>query len=123
MYLTYDEFIALGGEGEKNAFALAEHKASQQVDKLTQGRMKNLRPLPLCLTYAMLEAVNAYLRLSKQENNGNKMAYFSNGGISASYVLETETSNKLTVEHAIISHLQGLKDENGIPLLYAGSNI
>lgn len=92
-YLTYTDYITLGGTLEETPFNVLEFEARKQIDLRTQNRLKNESSIPnevkLC-DYHLIDKINSYYNAS-QSANGN-VASENTDGYSISYVNATQIS-------------------------------
>lgn len=122
-YLSYEEFLASGGQMAEVRYDFAELKARKRIDALTQGRVANMAEVPREVKAAMMEilAVDANYSASAQAA-APVVASFSTDGYSESYgSAESRTAaieRQLTT--SIEAVLDGVLDDNGVPLLFAG---
>ena len=122
-YLTYDEYRQMGGTMAEVGFPLAELKARKRIDALTQGRVAGMAEVPEEVKAAMMEAISVDGAFSASaQATAPLAASFSTDGYSESDgSAETRTAaieKQLTAD--IMTLLQGVLDDNGTPLLYAG---
>ncbi len=123
MYLTYDEYVAYGGTLDEADFALAEFKARKRIDYLTDSRVEKMAEVPEAVKLAMVSIIKADSAVGVDAQAGAPLvASFTTDGYSESYGSAAEqTANverQLTAE--VRQLLYGVKDDNGVPLLYRG---
>ena len=123
MYLTYDEYVAYGGTLDEADFALAEFKARKRIDYLTDSRVEKMAEVPEAVKLAMVSIIKADSAVGVDAQAGAPLvASFSTDGYSESYGSAAEqTANverQLTAE--VRQLLYGVKDDDGVPLLYRG---
>ena len=87
-YLTYTEYINLGGsEIGEMPFNLLEFESRRKIDVRTQNRLKNVDEIPqevkLC-DYKLINSINSYLKTT-ETSNGN-IASENTDGYSISYI-------------------------------------
>ena len=122
-YLTYAQYQAWGGTMEESAFNLAEIRARARIDAMTQGRVARMQAVPEQVQAAMMDciAVDASYSAAAQAV-APVVASFSTDGYSESYgSAESRTAaieKQLTA--SILTLLDGVVDDNGVPLTYAG---
>ena len=108
MYLTYDEYVAYGGTLDEADFALAEFKARKRIDYLTDSRVEKMAEVPEAVKLAMVSIIKADSAVGVDAQAGAPLvASFTTDGYSESYGSAAEL-------------LYGVKDDNGVPLLYRG---
>ena len=104
-------------------FPLAELKARKRIDAMTQGRVARMGEAPQAVRAAMMEiiAVDATYGASAQ-SAAPVVASFTTDGYSERYgsaegrAAAIEKRLKAQVE----ALLEGVVDDDGVPLLYAG---
>ena len=122
-YLTYAQYQAWGGAMAEPAFNLAEIKARARIDALTQGRVAYMQTVPEQVQAAMMEIITVDSTYSAAAQAAAPVAAsFTTDGYSESYgSAETRTAaieKQLTA--SIETLLDGVTDDEGTPLLYAG---
>lgn len=123
MYLTYDEYQSYGGTLPEADFTLAEFKARKRVDYLTDSRVENMAEAPEAVKLAMMSIIKADGAVGVDAQAGAPLvASFSTDGYSENYGSAAEqTAN---VEKQLNAELRqllyGVKDDEGVPLLYRG---
>ena len=123
MYLTYDEYLAYGGTLAAMDFALAEFKARKRVDYLTDSRVEAMAEVPEAVKLAMMSIIKADSAVGVDAQAGAPLvASFSTDGYSENYgSAADQTAN---VEKQLNAELRqllyGVKDDDGVPLLYRG---
>ena len=123
MYLTYAQYTAWGGTMAEGVFPLAELKARKRIDALTQGRVANMTTVPQDVQAAMMEIIAVDSTYSAAAQAAAPVAAsFTTDGYSESYgSAESRTAaieKQLTAQ--IETLLDGVTDDNGVPLLFAG---
>ena len=122
-YLTYEQYQAWGGALAEAAFNLAEIKARSRIDAMTQGRVAHMATVPEQVQAAMMEIIQVDGTYSAAAQAAAPVAAsFTTDGYSESYgSAESRTAaieSQLTA--SIETLLDGLTDDEGTPLLYAG---
>ena len=122
-YLTYAQYQAWGGGLSESAFNLAEIKARARIDAMTQGRVAYMQAVPEQVKAAMMEIITVDGTYSASAQAAAPVAAsFTTDGYSETYgSAETRTAaieNQLTA--SIETLLDGVTDDEGTPLLYAG---
>lgn len=122
-YLTYDEYLQLGGTLDETPFNILELEARKNIDKYTFGRLQNLEEqcneVKVC-EYRLINALNAYA-ISENQNKG--VLSENTDGYSVSYGQASENTSmaKISETRGIIkTYLAECKLEDGTPYLYAG---
>lgn len=122
-YLTYAQYQTWGGTMSEAAFNLAEIKARARIDALTQGRVAAMQTVPEQVQAAMMEIITVDGTYSAAAQAAAPVAAsFTTDGYSESYgSAESRTAaieKQLTA--SILTLLDGVVDDEGTPLLYAG---
>lgn len=123
MYLTYDEYQSYGGTLPEADFTLAEFRARKRVDYLTDSRVENMAEVPEAVKQAMMSIIKADSAVGVDAQAGSPLvASFSTDGYSENYgSAADQTANVEKQLNAEIRRLLfGVKDDNGVPLLYRG---
>lgn len=133
MYLTYEEYQAMGGTLDATTFDDLEFEAEALVNWYTFNRLKNDTTFPEELKRLMKYLINlAYSKSGmldasgsgNSDSAGKTIASQSNDGVSISYnILSAKDlieSVKAESETAIKQYLQGVMNEAGRMLLYRG---
>ena len=125
-YLTYDEYVELGGSLAETSFSILEFEARQSIDKYTYGRLKDLgeqiQEVKMCI-FRLMNIIDSYKELEIQ----NKA--YSSETIDG-YSLSFTTPSKATVEarrdeikEVIKDYLVDCKLDDGTPYLYCGADV
>jgi len=131
MYLTYDDYMRMGGTLDEATFTNFEFQAEAQINYATFGRLKGNTSIPeevQRLTHylvTLLEKKAAAFSLGKgsdalstpitsQSNDGVSVSY---NGLAPSDLIELCKADFL---NAIRSYLEGVTNEAGRKLLYRG---
>ena len=123
MYLTYDEYQAYGGELDEADFVQAEFRARKRLDELTDGRVARMAVTPEAVKLAMLSIIGVDGAVGVEAQAKSPMAAsFSTDGYSESYgSAESRTAAiEKQLTGSIETLLDGVTDDDGVPLLYAG---
>ena len=123
MYLTYEEYQAYGGTLSEADFTLAEFRARKRIDYLTASRVAAMEEVPEAVKLAMLTVIKADSAVGVDAQAETPLvASFSTDGYSESYGSAADRTQ--TVERQLNREigrlLYGVKDDNGVPLLYRG---
>ena len=123
-YLTYEQYQAWGGTLDEAAFNLAEIKARARIDAMTQKRVAYMQTVPEQVQAAMMEIITVDGTYSASaQASAPVAASFSTDGYSESYgsaeIRTAAIEKQLT--GSIETLLDGVTDDEGTPLLYAGS--
>lgn len=123
-YLTYQEYLALGGTLDEMPFNLLEFNARMKIDERTFGRLINkgqeYKEVKLCI-YNMITTLNSY---SSYDTQNKAISSESTDGYSISYGTPqkstTEAKNS-ELEDAIDTYLSNLIVDD-VPVLYRGAD-
>ena len=124
-YLTYQEYLALGGTLEEMPFNLLEYNARKKIDERTFGRLvdkgQEYQEVKLCV-YNMITTLNSY---SSYDTQNKAISSESTDGYSISYGTPqksiTEAKNS-ELEDIINSYLANVIIDN-VPVLYRGADV
>ena len=122
-YLTYAQYTAWGGTLSEAAFNLAEIKARSRIDAMTQGRVAHMAAVPEQVQAAMMEIIQVDGTYSASaQASAPVAASFTTDGYSESY--GSAESRTAAIERQLTASvetlLDGITDDEGVPLLYAG---
>lgn len=134
MYLTYDQYVNMGGTVlEETAFQQLEFEARGIIDWWTFNRLQNEEEYPEAVQRCMYRLIyliqerNKSLAVDPQTSDGGVQAGIvseSNDGVSTSYNTlaagEAVTTLQKEVETAIKMYLTGVRNSLGHRLLYRG---
>lgn len=124
-YLTYQEYLALGGTLDEMPFNLLEYNARKKIDERTFGRLvdkgQEYQEVKLCV-YNMITTLNSY---SSYDTQNKAISSESTDGYSISYGTPqksiTEAKNS-ELEDVINSYLANVVIDN-VPVLYRGADV
>ena len=122
-YLTYEQYQAWGGTLDESAFNLAEIRARARIDAMTQKRVAYMREVPEQVQAAMMEIITVDSTFSASAQASAPVATsFTTDGYSESYgSAESRTAAiEKQLTGSIETLLDGVTDDEGTPLLYAG---
>ena len=126
-YLTYEEFMTLGGTISKMPFNILEFETRNRINNRTQNRINNMKDKPqevkLCVN-AMINTLSQYIADSSKDINKN-VASESIDGYSVSYITGSQVqeaikSKRSELEDIMQTYLGNVKTSDGIPVLYLG---
>ena len=104
-YLTYEEYMALGGTLTEMPFNLLEFEARKQIDLRTQKRLVGIEEIPEEVKLCDFHLINKIEKYTESMNNvGGNIASESTDGYSISYV----TANQL--KEVIVAKSEDLND-------------
>ena len=124
-YLTYQEYLALGGTLDEMPFNLLEFNARKKIDERTFGRLidkgQEYKEVKLCV-YNMITTLNSY---SSYNTQNKAISSESTDGYSISYGTPqkstTEAKNS-ELEDIIDTYLSNLIVDD-VPVLYRGADV
>ena len=121
VYLTYEEYITIGGTLDLTAFNSSIDRVCGIIDNATQSRIKGMKTVPdkvkpLCRD--ILEYFASDFGSSKQVSNHSQSA----GGVSESesFVIRSIEERAGEIDDMIKDYLLNEVDDHGTPLLYRG---
>ena len=122
-YLTYAQYQAWGGTLSEAAFSLAEIRARARIDAMTQGRVACMAQVPEQVQAAMMDCINVDSTFSASAQASAPVAVsFTTDGYSESY--GSAESRTAAIEAQLTADIQtlldGVVDDDGVPLLFAG---
>lgn len=124
-YLTYQEYLALGGTLEEMPFNLLEYNARKKIDERTFGRLidkgQEYQEVKLCV-YNMITTLNSY---SSYDTQNKAISSENTDGYSISYGTpqkSTTEAKMVELEESIDTYLSNLVIYN-IPVLYRGTDV
>ena len=124
-YLTYQEYLALGGTLDEMPFNLLEYNARKKIDERTFGRLVNegqkYQEVKLCV-YNMIVTLNSY---SSYDTQNKAISSENTDGYSISYGTpqkSTTEAKMVELEESIDTYLSNLVIYN-IPVLYRGTDV
>ena len=123
-YLTYEEYIEIGGENalDLTAFNRNIDRACGFVDLHTQSRLQSVfevsRRAKACVR-DLVEYLASNVSNGKSVTNKNQSA----GGVSESESYATKTTDEINCEmlNIVYDYLATEKDDCGTPLMYRGA--
>ncbi len=124
-YLTYQEYLALGGTLDEMPFNLLEFNARKKIDERTFGRLvdkgQEYKEVKLCI-YNTIITLNSY---SSYDTQNKAISSESTDGYSISYgapqksITEAKNSELESIIDAYLSNL--ILDD--VPVLYRGADV
>ena len=122
MYIELEYYVCNSGRDmTEDAFSRNEFRARKLVDKLTQGRVKNMAQVPEAVKRLMVELVSLEQSQGAELTQQQAVTSFSNDGYSETYAdpLTGERLKEIECD-LILEYLSDEVDDNGVPLLYLG---
>lgn len=123
MYIDIAYYKDNGGKDDMSdaAFTRNEFRARKLVDKLTQGRVKNMAEPPEAVKRLMVELVSLESTQGAEIAENQPVTSFSNDGYSETYAEPLTGERVKQIECDLISeYLSEETDANGTPLLWLG---
>lgn len=124
-YLTYQEYLALGGTLDEMPFNLLEFNARKKIDERTFGRLvdkgQEYQEVKLCV-YNMITILNSY---SSYDTQNKAISSESIDGYSISYGTpqkSTMEAKNSELEDIMNSYLSNIVIDN-VPVLYRGADV
>lgn len=115
-YLTYQEYINLGGTLAETPFNLLEFEARNQIDLRTQNRLVGVDEIPqkvkIC-EFKLIEKLNDYLNQINQINQNGNVSSENIDGYSVSYTSSSQikdiiASKQVEIDTMLLSGLYGV---------------
>lgn len=123
MYIDYVYYLKNGGKDSMDdaAFSRNEFRARKLVDRLTQGRVKNMKAVPEAVKRLMVELVTMESTQGAEITERKSVTSFSNDGYSETYADPLTGEQVKEIECNLVSeYLSEETDDEGTPLLYLG---
>ena len=123
MYLTYDEYVDLGGRLSEEEFTMAEFRARKQIDYWTDCRVQNMAVVPRAVKLCIMQIMKFESQYGLEAQSENPVvASFNTDGYSESYgsVSEQVAAARNSLYRSVRNLLYGEMDDHGTPLLYRG---
>ena len=126
-YLTYAEYLCLGGTLHPTPFKLIEFEARRQIDGKTMNRFVNSENIPnevkMCM-FNLINSIDNYSGATDKITNNSNVASENIDGYSVSYITpaqikEMVEANKTEIDTIITNYLLGVMI-NGEHALYCG---
>ena len=122
IYLTYDEYIAMGGICDLTAFNRNIDRACGIIDNATHNRIECMAEVPQ-RAKALCRDLVEYLVRNDTTETAVKSRSQSAGGVSESESYATKTADDVygDIQNMIYDYLLNVTDDKGTPLLYRGT--
>ena len=122
IYLTYDEYVGIGGTLDLTAFNRNIDRACGVIDNATHNRVEYMAEVPQrakSLCRDLVEYLASDFGSSKQVSNHSQSA----GGVSESesFVIRSTEERAGEIGDMVKDYLLNEVDDNGTPLLYRGA--
>ena len=123
-YLTYDEYIEIGGTLDLTAFKRNIDRACGFVDLHTKSRLQSVLEVSQRAKACVRDLVE-YLANNVSGAKAVTSKSQSAGGVSESESYATKTDNEINAEMlcVVYDYLATEKDDHGTPLMYLGAMI
>ena len=120
-YLTYEEYIGLGGICDLTAFNRNIDRACSVIDNATHNRIECMVDIPQKVKVLCRDLVE-YLAINNTAEIAVTSRSQSAGGVSESESYTTKTADDVygDIQNMIYDYLLNVTDDNGTPLLYRG---
>lgn len=121
-YLTYDKYQEYGGTEPETAFTLLEFKARKRIDYLTDMRVDAMAEIPEAVKLCIYALINIEAAVGAEaQATAPAVTSFNTDGYSETYgnSLDADSATK-QMGSLVREYLYGVKDDNGVPLLYRG---
>lgn len=125
-YLTYGEYIKLGGTLDETPFNILQYDAQKTIDQYTFGRLQNIEEQNDDVKMCIYQLINIYNSYDNTNVSSKAVASESIDGYSVSYAHSNEGYVKAKENEAkaiVKKYLANCKLENGVPYLYIGADV
>ena len=121
-YLTYDEYLSVGGELNETVFLRHIDRACGFVDLHTQSRLQSVSEVSQRVKACVRDLVE-YLANNVSSGKAVTSKSQSAGGVSESESYANKTTDELNAEMlcVVYDYLISEKDDYGTPLMYRGA--
>ena len=120
-YLTYEEYLNMGGELNETAFKRNIDRACAMIDNRTQSRLECFEEIPQIVKVVCRDLVD-YISANSVEKPIVTSKSQSAGGVSESESYTVKTADDYSTDlDRIFEPLAVVKTENGISILYKGA--
>lgn len=121
-YLTYEEYIDIGGTLEQTAFNRNIDRACGFIDLHTQSRLKGVLRVSQSVKACVRDLIE-YLVANVSSGKTVTSKSQSAGGVSESESYATKTTDEINAEmlNIVYDYLATEKDDCGTPLMYRGA--
>lgn len=94
-YLSYDEYVAMGGKLSQAEFNRYRLRAQCEMDNVTFGRLKNVVTASEKVKGCMFELIT-YLSNTAKEGSALAVSSFGNDGYSVSYAEQNTAAQQIS---------------------------
>lgn len=122
IYLTYDEYVEIGGICDLTAFNRNIDRACGVIDNATHNRIEYMADVPQ-RAKALCRDLVEYLARNDTTEIAVTSRSQSAGGVSESESYATKTTDDVygDIQNMIYDYLLNVTDDKGVPLLYRGA--
>lgn len=122
-YLTYDEYIKIGGVCDEPSFNRYITRACSVIDNATYGRISAMKDIPQNVKACCRDILEYFVANVKTYEKDVASWSESAGGVSESVTYATKTNDDIEhfVNNIIKDYLFSVQDDNGTPLMYKGA--
>lgn len=122
IYLTYEEYLNIGGICDLTAFNRNIDRACGIIDNATHNRIDYMAEVPQRAKALCRDLVEYLARNGTTENSVTSRSQ-SAGGVSESESYATKNADDMygDVQNMLYDYLGNEKDDKGTPLLYKGA--
>lgn len=124
-YLTYAEYITLGGVLNVTAFIRNISRACSAIDNATFFRLHAMREVPQRVKACCRDLAEFFSACANVSEKGVVSMSQTAGAVSESVTYAAQTAEEMqrTVDNIIFDYLASVTDDNGTPLLYKGAKM
>ena len=121
IYLTYEEYLNIGGICDLTAFNRNIDRACGIIDNATHNRIEYMDDVPR-MAKALCRDLVEYLARNDTTEIAVTSRSQSAGGVSESESYATKTADDvyIDIQNMIYDYLLNVTDDKGTPLLYRG---
>ena len=122
IYLTYEEYLNIGGICDLTAFNRNIDRACGIIDNATHNRIEYMAEVPQMAKALCRDLVEYIARNDTTEISVTSRSQ-SAGGVSESESYATKTADDVygDIQNMIYDYLLNVTDDKGVPLLYRGA--
>lgn len=131
MYLSYEDYVKLGGTLDEPSFNRIQFKVQKEIDYATFGRVKDEVPVResvkmLCFELIEIEKGEMLTSGSQSDQTSDKnISSVSNDGFSVSFFRDklsemSDAELKTYKRNLFRQYLAGEVNDEGIPLIFSG---
>ena len=121
-YITYDEYVEIGGTLDLTAFNRKITRVCGIIENATYGRIEPLRGIPTQVKELCRDLVELLAEYEEPEGTVQSRSQ-SAGGVSESVSFANVTNDDIRcrIDNMITDYLSCVKTKNGVSLLYKGA--